>query len=416
MSSPRTHEVSNDSQHVVGPLLPAHTPPFRLLAWPRWENPWELIALLRQFGTPLSARDDAVLILRVDETTDGPIGLARYRLQQALAALDHNRPIQIHLLADVPTEWHWKCLGQEVTLTAVLPSLSTTERAQFAAAVNAPLMHTQANLETTLEHWDHMKRGNANRALPVPQVLSPIQHTVRLPPAGHPPTDWLARCLPRRRPANDPRLAVIVPYRDRADHLAQLIPYLTEYLSHLPFDIFVVEQADDKPFNRAKLFNIGFDQVGSQYDYFAFHDVDLFPIQADYSYVDHPTHLAARVAPGFELFYEECMGGVCLLNREHMLRINGFCNEYWGWGAEDDDLYARLVQSRLTVHRRDGLYDTLPHESNAVRHALYEDNLNRAKDIREGRTTSHTDGLNTLSYTLVGLAFRTDFIHIRVHV
>ena len=29
------------------------------------------------------------------------------------------------------------------------------------------------------------------------------------------------------------------------------------------------------------------------------------------------------------------------LSRKQFLKINGFPNEYWGWGGEDDDIYNR---------------------------------------------------------------------------
>jgi hypothetical protein len=41
------------------------------------------------------------------------------------------------------------------------------------------------------------------------------------------------------------------------------------------------------------------------------------------------------------LRYEELIGGVLNIPREHFLTVNGYSNLYWGWGAEDDDLYYR---------------------------------------------------------------------------
>ena len=31
--------------------------------------------------------------------------------------------------------------------------------------------------------------------------------------------------------------------------------------------------------------------------------------------------------------------------------VNGFSNLFWGWGAEDDDLYNRVVYNRYQVAR-----------------------------------------------------------------
>ena len=69
------------------------------------------------------------------------------------------------------------------------------------------------------------------------------------------------------------KLAVIVPYRNRAEHLKVFMPYMEKSLAEekVPFDIFIIEQHDDKPFNRAKLLNVGFSEA-KEYDYFAFQD------------------------------------------------------------------------------------------------------------------------------------------------
>ncbi len=111
------------------------------------------------------------------------------------------------------------------------------------------------------------------------------------------------------------KLAVIVPYRNRESHLNVFIPYLEDYLNSkkIPFEIFVIEQKDKKPFNRGKLLNIGYKESGNEFDYFCFHDVDMLPIKVDYSYCDRPTHLADKV-DGEESFYNY-FGGVTIVNK-----------------------------------------------------------------------------------------------------
>lgn len=45
--------------------------------------------------------------------------------------------------------------------------------------------------------------------------------------------------------------------------------------------------------------------------------------------------------PCHRLPYASYFGGVSGLSKAQFLRINGFPNEYWGWGGEDDDIFNR---------------------------------------------------------------------------
>ena len=57
-----------------------------------------------------------------------------------------------------------------------------------------------------------------------------------------------------------PKLAIIVPYRDREEHLARFVPHMDKFLSdkEIDYKIFVVEQGNDRPFNRGWLINVGY--------------------------------------------------------------------------------------------------------------------------------------------------------------
>ena len=150
----------------------------------------------------------------------------------------------------------------------------------------------------------------------------------------------------------DKRLAIIVPYRDRRKQLDIFIPHMDSFLKDkgIDYQIIVAEQRDDRPFNRGKLCNIVFNTVKDDFDYFCFHDVNLLPLtdDSDYSYPKKPTHLASIVDDEF-IPYEEFIGGVFLINKEHFEQINGFCDEYWGWGYEDNDLLERIRAKNIPL-------------------------------------------------------------------
>ena len=151
----------------------------------------------------------------------------------------------------------------------------------------------------------------------------------------------------------NPKLAIIVPYRDREEHLAQFVPHMEKFLSQqdIDFKLFIIEQGDENAFNRGWLLNVGYTIAKEQgFDYFCFHDIDMLPEDntCDYSWVDKPTHLASRLSKfNYKLIYPEYFSGVTLFNKEHFEWINGYSNKYWGWGFEDDDLLLRLTEQGI---------------------------------------------------------------------
>ena len=65
------------------------------------------------------------------------------------------------------------------------------------------------------------------------------------------------------------KLGVIVPYRNRRTHLQEFIPSISNYLNKqkIKHEIIIVEQSDDKTFNRGKLLNIGVQKLTLKCDY-----------------------------------------------------------------------------------------------------------------------------------------------------
>jgi hypothetical protein len=65
----------------------------------------------------------------------------------------------------------------------------------------------------------------------------------------------------------------------------------------------------------------------------------------DYSYPDEtPQHIAVRISQSdYQLKYQEYFGGAVVFSKEQVMKTNGYSNDYWDWGMEDDDLFWRCV-------------------------------------------------------------------------
>ena len=157
-------------------------------------------------------------------------------------------------------------------------------------------------------------------------------------------------------------LIIVVPFRNREDNLKQFVPHMHTFLNGVKHRMVVIEQWGDGLFNRAKLLNAGFSLYQDTSAYFCFHDVDMLPESAscDYAYPVMPTHLSAFVSQFEYQFTPQYFGGVLLVNKEDFRKVNGFSNQYWGWGAEDDDLRKRFDQTwTLPLARRMGRYRSI---------------------------------------------------------
>jgi predicted glycosyltransferase involved in capsule biosynthesis len=204
------------------------------------------------------------------------------------------------------------------------------------------------------------------------------------------------------------KLSIIVPYRDRESHLSQFIPHMENcpFLEGIDYEILIVEQEEGKPFNRGKLLNIGAIQSHTA-SYYCFHDVDMLPIVSDYSYTTVPTHLAAEAEQfGFKLPYQGYFGGVTLFDKHSFIKVNGYSNDYWGWGAEDDDVMFRCVARGVKVSRKNGRYKSLSHERK-IAQDLYSENLKKFFGFKNDLNSEvinqkiDLDGLTTLEYEVL---------------
>lgn len=188
-------------------------------------------------------------------------------------------------------------------------------------------------------------------------------------------------------------MIIIVPYRDRHQHLMEFVPHMRK---RFDAEILVVEQVDGKPFNRGKLLNIGFLETVVDGEYYCFHDVDMLPIQADYSRPLNPTHLATKAQQfGFKMPFAEYFGGVNLFLPEDFIGCNGYPNNMWGWGGEDDKIRKSVLAAGFTIDSRECTYRSLPHPRK-INAALHQQNIQLLQ--QEG---VESDGLGECQYTIL---------------
>lgn len=170
----------------------------------------------------------------------------------------------------------------------------------------------------------------------------------------------------------DKKVGIIVPYRNRYTHLIDFKEHIVRYLTEkkLNFELIIVNQDNAKLFNRGMLLNIGFKYAKKlKCDYVVFHDVDMLPLDVDYSYESYPVHLAS----GFiyenkekeRLIFDEYFGGITLFTIEDFEKIDGYSNKYWGWGYEDDDLLLRCKVKGVKLDTR--TLQTKKRKGNTVR-------------------------------------------------
>ncbi|XP_054929743.1 beta-1,4-galactosyltransferase 4-like isoform X4 [Dermacentor andersoni] len=242
-----------------------------------------------------------------------------------------------------------------------------------------------------------------------------------------PPLEELEKAMPHLKPGGRwfpthckarQRVALVVPYRDRLDNLRAFLQHMHPFLQRqqLDYAIYLVEQNGTGDFNRAKLLNVGYEiaKAMDDYDCFIFHDVDLLPENKRNEYAckdGGPLHMTTCLDyQKYKPFYATIFGGVCALRSDHMEKVNGFSNVFWGWGGEDDDMSIRLRFSGFNIVRNDctvGRYTSLKHVD--VRR-----NPERFRLLRRSFFRIFKDGLNTLQYSVLDIVFKKLYTHVIV--
>ncbi|XP_019729140.1 beta-1,4-galactosyltransferase 4 [Hippocampus comes] len=217
-------------------------------------------------------------------------------------------------------------------------------------------------------------------------------------------------------------VAILIPHRNRERHLLYLLHHLHPFLQRqqLHYAVYVIQQAGDGTFNRAKLLNVGYLEALKDYswDCFIFHDVDLVPENDHNLYVcdSQPKHLVVgRNATGYKLHYKGYFGGVTAMSGKQFRKVNGFANTYWGWGGEDDDLRNRVELQKMQIVRPPAdiaRYTMVFHK----RDSGNEINKDRIKLLRQTSRVWKRDGLNSCKYQTLSVERLPLYINVTVDI
>ncbi|KAL3773416.1 hypothetical protein ACHAWO_004861 [Cyclotella atomus] len=241
-----------------------------------------------------------------------------------------------------------------------------------------------------------------------------------------------------QRQKNLPSVAIIVPYRDlhplqnRAKHLSKFVPHMKSFLGDMvsknmiqDYHLYIIEQSNDqRKFNRGKLLNIGFDYAlkksaknPPKHNIFIFHDVDLLPQLPLAKWYAVPPSKPLHIARVWDRYSNnpKYFGGIVSFSEADMKRINGYPNNFWGWGGEDDEMQARCESvglkwdaPEIKDHGNEPLIVDLEEMSLHDKLAFLKQNkewkcMVKWEALDEHKTTWRTNGLADLNYDIKGL-------------
>lgn len=205
------------------------------------------------------------------------------------------------------------------------------------------------------------------------------------------------------------KIAILVPFRESDNENKVRTKHLDRFIDHfkslkLKVKIYVITQSDDgKKFNRGALLNIGAEMAKKDgCDSIILHDVDILPGSSLIPYYKVYPSSPVHIAWGIEKYtYHRFLGGVLSISMKDFERVNGYPNEFWGWGGEDDAIRNRLIRIGKKF-MRPTVKDILEEQGHP--HAGDDPTLvneNKRKQVIADYYNWKKDGLNSNNYKVI---------------
>lgn len=201
---------------------------------------------------------------------------------------------------------------------------------------------------------------------------------------------------------------ILIPYRNREPQLDYFLkktaPIIKEHL--LNTKIVIVEQCNNKPFNRGKILNVGFKEYEKKTKYFITNDVDINPTKKTIIQYYLPD-LKENIVKGILTSPCNTLGGIIKISSFNINKVNGFPNDIWGWGCEDKALqirteYYNIIKETNILHNnktRDDEYfktfDDINDRDTTNYNKYYRKYYNKNINI------DFSSGLNNIDYNII---------------
>ena len=219
--------------------------------------------------------------------------------------------------------------------------------------------------------------------------------------------------------------------KERTRELNLFIKFMNRLLiPYCSFHIYIIEQSQDgELFNIGKLKNIGFEIAKNEYSYdnYIFSDVDIIP---DYDLIEYyckklkyPISLGlrgTRYMNNKQVNKKIFMGSLLGFTKKQFEKINGYPNNFWGWGGEDEAIKARLVNSGTTTfyYPKKGSIIDLEEtkDMKTINNVNDKTKIVKKEEIKyeklhEDLTSWKENGLNNLEYTILSTNKSTNKIN-----